>query len=122
MTRLSNLKPRIPTLRHSVAWLPEGSAEVDRARRDLPWRKWYSSTRWGRLRWSVLLRDQFTCQLCGRLEGKTSLLVADHKTPHHGNPRLFWDVGNIWTLCKPCHDGAKREEERASSRPVIGSR
>ena len=61
---------------------------------------------------SVLLRDRFTCQKCSHLEADTSQLVADHKQPHRGDEALFWDVLNLWTLCKPCHDSWKQRQER----------
>lgn len=77
-----------------------------------PWRKWYSLARWKRLRIEVFIRDHFTCQCgCGRLEGNTSKLVADHTKPHRGDPVLFWDPGNVQTLLKPCHDRLKQAEE-----------
>lgn len=76
------------------------------------YRHLYKTAAWQRQRWAILVRDQFTCQSCGRLEGKTSQLVADHKTPHRGDLDLFWSEANLWTLCKPCHDSAKQSEER----------
>lgn len=62
----------------------------------------------------VLARDLFTCQMsgCGKVEGDTSLLVADHKIPHRGDPSLFWDENNLQCLCKACHDSAKQTQER----------
>jgi len=80
-----------------------------------PYRRWYKTKEWQRLRWSVLLRDRFTCQMCGHIEPATSQLVADHRQRHRGVAALFWDAGNLWTLCKPCHDGAKQRIERAAS-------
>lgn len=81
-----------------------------------PWRGWYKTARWQRLRWLVLVRDLFTCQMagCGRIDPDTSKLVADHKAPHRGDERLFWDAGNLQCLCKPCHDRLKQSEERSS--------
>jgi len=80
-----------------------------------PWRKWYKTARWQRLRLQVFIRDSFTCQCgCGRIEGNTSLLVADHKTPHRGSEALFWDDANIQTMLKACHDGLKQKAEQAS--------
>lgn len=79
------------------------------------WRKWYKTARWRKLRAAVLLRDVYTCGMCGRLQGDTSQLVADHRRPHRGDERLFWDEGNLWTLCKsPCHDKHKQRIERRS--------
>lgn len=81
----------------------------------LPWRKWYHTPRWKALRLKVFLRDLFKCQCgCGRIEGNTSLLVCDHKIPHRGDERLFWDEGNLETQCKPCHDSVTQREEQAS--------
>lgn len=79
-----------------------------------PWRKWYSLKRWKVLRLEVFSRDLFTCQMpgCGRIEGDTALLVCDHVERHGGDPRLFWPITNLQTLCKPCHDSAKQAEER----------
>ena len=62
----------------------------------------------------MLVRDLFTCQRCHRIEADTSQLVADHKVPHRGDERLFWDPGNLQCLCKTCHDTVKQAEEQAS--------
>jgi 5-methylcytosine-specific restriction endonuclease McrA len=80
-----------------------------------PWRRWYNTARWRALRLRIFDRDLYTCQWpgCGRIEPRTSQLVADHRTPHRGDEALFWDEGNVQTLCKPCHDGAKQRSERA---------
>lgn len=79
-----------------------------------PWRAWYKTARWQRLRWSVLVRDLFMCVRCKRVEADTSKLVADHKQPHRGDEHLFWDETNLQTLCKDCHDSVKQIEEQAS--------
>lgn len=76
--------------------------------------QWYHTTRWRRLRWSVLEDADFTCADCGQIEADTSRLVADHKKPHRGDAVLFWDRGNLQCLCQSCHSGAKQREERAA--------
>lgn len=81
-----------------------------------PWRRWYKTSRWQALRLRVLARDGCTCQRCGRIESDTSQLVADHVMPHRGDVALFWDVGNLQTLCAPCHNSAKQAEERGGAR------
>lgn len=113
MAKLTTLKPGIRSLPSTIAYAPKDERERDRFRGKQQWRKWYGTARWRKLRWAVLLRDSFTCQRCGKLEGNTSLLVANHKRPHRGDERLFWDEGNLETACKPCHDGAIQREERA---------
>lgn len=114
MTKLSSLKPMLGGLRPIIGRLP-GREAYERERRTVSWRGWYKLGRWKRLRMDVLVRDHFTCQWpgCGKLEGDTSQLVADHRKPHRGDEALFWDIRNLWTLCKPHHDGAKQREEAA---------
>lgn len=41
------------------------------------------------------------CREAGRVEAAT---VVDHKTPHRGDPAVFWDRANWQPLCKACHD------------------
>lgn len=79
-----------------------------------PWRKWYSTARWERLRQATFLRDLYACTKCRRLEGDTSRLICDHVDPHRGNERKFFDPDNLTTLCKPCHDSVKQRQEQAS--------
>lgn len=81
-----------------------------------PWRAWYKTARWQKLRQAVFLRDRYTCQMpdCGRIEGDTSKLICDHVKPHRGDERLFWDEANLQTVCKPCHDSVKQAEEQAT--------
>lgn len=93
---------------------PRTEAERSKVRREAsPWRAWYTTARWQRLRWDVISASLFTCATCGRVEGKTKQLVADHITPHRGNEALFWDRANLQCLCKACHDTIKQREERA---------
>lgn len=81
-----------------------------------PWKAWYRTARWAAVRQKVFLRDLFQCQRpeCRRIEGNTSLLVCDHIKPHRGDAALFWEETNLQTLCKPCHDKVKQQEEQAT--------
>lgn len=114
MAKLSKLAPRIETLRPRVDQA-QGRVEVDRNRNRQPWRRWYGLARWKALRLDVFVRDMFTCQWpgCGRVEPDTSKLVADHRQRHLGDPALFWDERNLWTLCASCHSRWKQREEAA---------
>ena len=38
--------------------------------------------------------------------------IVDHKTPHKGDMRLFWDRKNWQPLCVHCHSSSKQREER----------
>lgn len=119
MGRLTNLRPRFGKLAPRVTRRrdAEGHSAVSE-----PWRAWYHLARWKHpktgLRIRTLVRDGFCCRWpgCGKFEPNSALLVADHREPHHGDPDLFWDPENVWTLCKPHHDGAKQAEERRGLR------
>lgn len=110
--KLTQLRSGLSVLPATLAYMPTDERERDRYRDQQHWRKWYRTARWKRLRWSVLVRDRFTCQRCKRVEANTSQLVANHKTPHRGDEALFWNEGNLETACKPCHDGLIQSEER----------
>ena len=114
MGKLSNLKPRLGSLPPRVGYAPGDERGRDRHRsQSQHWRKWYHSAEWKRLRQRVFLRDLYTCQMCGRVEGNTSKLIGDHKTPHRGDRAMFFSDENVWTLCKSCHDGEKQKLERS---------
>ena len=118
MGKLKQLAPVLTRLPPRIGFLaPKTEAETSRDRdARLAYRQWYKTARWQRLRWSVLVRDLFTCGMCRRLEADTAKLVADHRVPHRGSEALFWDAGNLWCLCKPCHDSAKQREEARQRR------
>lgn len=83
-----------------------------------PWKAWYKTARWERLRQLVFLRDLYKCQRSGELcIGKhpaPNSPVANHKRPHRGDPVLFWDPDNVETVSKQIHDGIIQAEEQAS--------
>lgn len=110
MAKLQMLKPLIGAIKPTLA------AQTSTARDD--YRGWYKTSRWQKLRWSILVRDRFTCQMsgCGRVEPDTSLLVADHVIPHRGDVSLFWDDRNLQCLCKTCHDSLKQSFEARECR------
>lgn len=114
MAKLTPLTPRLTPLRSHLDQLREAAGAAGEALDTRPWRAWYGTARWRRLRLVIIKRDGFTCQWpgCGHVEGDTSKLVADHKQPHRGDEALFWAEGNLWTLCKPCHDSHKQKVEQ----------
>ena len=68
--------------------------------------------RWARLRWAVLKRDAWTCQLCGKAGAYR--LEIDHIQPLHVAPALAWDMSNLQTLCAfPCHSRKTAAENGA---------
>lgn len=116
MGRLRSLGDQVTTLAPKLRRL---ELDHDEARRGLASRRWYNSAAWKAkphgLRWQCLVRDQFTCQWpgCGRIVADTSQLVADHIEPHRGQRARFFDLGNLQTLCKKCHDTHKQRAEHA---------
>ncbi|MER9588552.1 HNH endonuclease [Mesorhizobium australicum] len=118
MTKLTNLKPALSSMapRLNVAGpADERSRSALRNRIEVT-RRWYNCSRWRKLRLAVLLRDRYTCQMCGRLEPRTSKLVCDHVSPHRGDEQKFWS-GPFQTLCATCHSSKKQAEERRDPTP-----
>ena len=68
------------------------------ARRRLPNRK---RTVW--FRREVLKRDNKTCQVCLKKEGKNLKLVAHHIKTVKDYPDLRFEIDNGLTVCVPCH-------------------
>lgn len=83
-----------------------------------PWRRWYKTARWQRLRLEVFERDLFTCQKTGVLlvgvHPAPNSPVAHHDEEHRGNETLFWDKANIITVSKAWHDSEAQAAEQAS--------
>lgn len=114
MARLKALRSTVAPLKAAINPLPTDGLDIQRDQSREATRSWYSLAKWRRLRWATFVRDGFICQMCGRLEGNPRSLVCDHKRPHRGSERLFWDADNLQTLCKsPCHDKHKQLIERA---------
>lgn len=114
MGRLKCAPPRLNAPPPRLASAPTDAPGRDRERNSFnPLRALYNTARWKRLRMATFARDNFTCQMCGRLEGNTSLLVADHRRPHRGDLDMFWDDANLQTLCaSPCHSKHKQRIEQ----------
>lgn len=112
MAKLKTIRPLVGKLPPLIRNQSGDEAQRSRFRDDTQaWRRLYKTSRWQKLRWSVLVRDLFTCGICGRVEGNTSQLVCDHIERHGGDEAKFW-AGPFQTLCKACHDSAKQRMER----------
>jgi 5-methylcytosine-specific restriction endonuclease McrA len=121
---LTTLKPRLTALTPRLGYTP-GDEKARNHYRDSTqfWRPWYKTSRWQRLRWSVLVRDLFTCQACKRIVASKGEAIADHVRPHRGNEERFWDMANLQCLCKACHDSIKQAEDRGGRvKPSTGHR
>jgi 5-methylcytosine-specific restriction enzyme A len=115
MGLLSRPTPRVGKIKPLLERLPEPRPVEQKRNAAAPWRLWYKTKRWRELRLRVFVRDLFRCQCgCGESESDTSQLVADHKIPHRGDQRLFWDENNVETWRKSCHDSKKQRAEQGS--------
>ena len=124
MARLKTLRPRLSAAPQRLNRATDERSLDRRRLADTATRKLHKTARWQSLRWLVLVRDEFRCQICHRLESDTSKLVCDHVDPHRGDIEKFWS-GPFQTLCKPCHDGQKQKEEvaaRAAGLDVYGDK
>ena len=117
MGRLTTVKSRLGKLPSRLGAVPV--VERDRSQQrdaNQPWRKWYKTARWQKLRRKVLKRDGYICKATGvMLVGKypaANSPVVDHKIPHRGDADLFWDEDNLQALAKQHHDSVKQSQER----------
>jgi len=87
-----------------------------------PWRKWYGSAEWQRLRIQAFERDSYVCQRSGVMcvPGGTgqedNAPVCNHRIPHKGDPALFYNLDNLECVSKKVHDSIISSEERQAAR------
>lgn len=70
----------------------------------------YATAKWRKLRKRQLQAEPL-CRYCLRSGFVTPATVADHIQPHRGKEWLFFDIENLQSLCTPCHNTQKRQEE-----------
>ena len=70
------------------------------------WKHFYSKASWLRRR-KMQLNAHPLCSMCAARGVLTPATVADHVRPHKGDWNLF-ALGELQSLCKPCHDSSKR--------------
>lgn len=71
-------------------------------------------------RWQIsargFLKKHPLCQCPDCDEGRKRVRAAevvDHRVPHRGDRKLFWDSSNWQALAKVCHDSWKSRLERS---------
>jgi 5-methylcytosine-specific restriction protein A len=118
MAKLKSLMPTIKPMTSLITSAPAGLSKSQSRDVELPWRKWYKTARWQRLRLDVFARDGFMCQRTGvflnGVHPAPNSPVANHKIPHRGDWDLFWDIDNLETVSKAVHDSEIQKQEKAS--------
>lgn len=116
------LRPAIRSLAPSIAYTQDDRAKDKRIAPPASWKRWYKTARWRALREVTFLRDLYTCKMCGLVHISKATLSADHVRAHRGDPGLFWDTGNIQTLCtSPCHNKHKQALEQQELRSGLSA-
>lgn len=88
----------------------------------------YSRSAWRRVLRPAHLAKEPECRACKRrgiindgsrtssgarqMNPKRRFLVVDHVIPHRGDEALFYDAGNLQTLCPDDHDQNKQRLEK----------
>lgn len=72
---------------------------------------------WRRARLAFLAEHPL-CERCQKQGKTTAATVVNHRTPHKGDPTLFWDEANWEATCKPHHDAVIQSEEKRGSRRI----
>lgn len=70
------------------------------------------TSKWRKAR-DVFLRAYPICEYCEARGDVTAANVVDHRTPHRGDQKLFWDRKNWAACCKRCHDSDKQRLEKS---------
>src|SRR5687768_5517539 len=81
-----------------------------RRTQEQPWRAWYNTTRWRRLR-KYQLTSEPHCRMCATRGQLTRATVCDHVLPHRGREDIFWN-GPFQSLCAECHNRDKQAIEK----------
>lgn len=114
--KLRTIKPMVKTL-PALIGRPTGEKARDTYRNaNQPWRQWYQSAEWKRIRLLAFKRDRYVCQRTGEAcigKGQErNAPVANHRIPHKGDRKLFFSLSNLETVTKEVHDGLIQREEK----------
>lgn len=98
MAKLPTLKPRLTTTK-STTYTPKKN-----------WGKGRGGRQWRKLKDEILVRDNYTCQCCGRVGGKLEL---DHiiNLASGGTD----DKDNLQILCRDCHRTKTQNESKVGA-------
>ena len=74
------------------------------------WHGFYTGAYWNRRRRLQLLEHPL-CKFCAERGQVVRATVVDHVERHRGNWNKFV-LGDLQSLCKRCHDSAKKKQEQ----------
>lgn len=106
MAKLQTLKSKLQTVGNRLATVNPSSWRSDKK----------SSTargygyKWQKAREAYLMEHPF-CVYCEREGMVTAATIVDHRIPHRGDEKLFWDQSNWQGLCATHHSSDKQREE-----------
>ena len=64
----------------------------------------YKIVRWRKLRERRLKQDEYMCKECRRYGRTVPADTVHHIYPAEDYPNLFWNIKNLISLCKDCHN------------------
>lgn len=68
--------------------------------------------RWRQLRQRHLAKWPL-CALCAQIGIVEPAIVVHHKIAHRGSEELLFDIDNLVSLCKRCHDAHGQREDKS---------
>ena len=105
--KLTCLKPRLAT--SNASRLTASRPDTPDAQRGTAHQRGYGY-KWQKAS-KAWLKAHPLCEYCKREGYDNAASLVDHKVPHRGDMKLFWDSKNWQSLCAPCHNSTKKKEE-----------
>jgi 5-methylcytosine-specific restriction endonuclease McrA len=83
------------------------------------WPELYNTKRWKLMRARQLAAEP-CCRICAQKGLAVPAVVVDHRTPHKGDKKLFFDANNLQSLCKEHHNSDKRFQDQRGYSCAVG--
>lgn len=98
---IGSIKSKIPTIQ-TDSWRSDKQSSTARG----------YGYKWQQAREGYLAKHPL-CVYCQAQDIIRPATIVDHKIPHRGDMKLFWDRDNWQGLCVPCHSSVKQREDNA---------